>query len=284
MTKASSRRSSATVSPAGSDAAEDGHYDDTSKAALGEGKQADDAPSTALSNGTTSTTTATSVKAPDTSAGESQVAGSDSTSSAKTAKSSGAAAASSATATYGTRSTRTRTGTSRPNYAEDSALDAEFELAPPVKEKTSRKAAHVAEPPSSSASDNGKSTANSPQRGVELDQNNAAQNAAKDAIPGTSSFSSASAAPASKKRKANTQNNTTATQNGSGQPAANNRKSGTGFQIAAGFRETNMLTFDNSRSFLKGGKLIADDGTVLALNGTCFITFKNAEKSILTIV
>jgi hypothetical protein len=282
MTKASSRRSSATATPADSNVGEEGKLDDSAKVAPVEGKQGDSPPSTTLSNGTGSTSTTAAAKLSDTGTGEVQTTGSEpmtasnSNSSIRTAKISGPAATTSGTATYGTRSTRTRTGTSRPNYAEDSALDAEFEIVPHAKEKIGRKGAHTAEPPSSNASDTGKSVANSPQvAGTESEQNSAGQNASKDGIPGTSTFSSTATATApalSRKRKANNPNNTTAQQNGSTLLTNGKNKNGTVFHIAAGFRETNMLTFDNSGSFLKAGKLIADDGTVLSINGTTIAT------------
>jgi hypothetical protein len=282
MTKASSRRSSATATPAGSSVGEEGKLDDIAKVASFESKEEDNNPTTTLSNGTGSTSTAASAKLPGTGTGDSQILGSElmtasnSNSSIRTAKISGGAATTAGIPIYGTRSTRTRTGTSRPNYAEDSALDAEFEIASSTKEKTGRKGAHIVEPPSSSASDTGKSAANSPRAaGTELEQNGAAQNAGKDGIPGTSTFSTmaTTTAPAqSRKRKANNQNNANAQQNVSTPLTNGKSKTGMAFHIAAGFRETNMLTFDNSGSFLKGGKLIADDGTVLSINGTIIET------------
>lgn len=274
MTKASSRRSSATASEPSLD--EDENHDESSRALTVPANQTNNIRITILPDWEPPTTTATSAKLQETGVGESQPAGSEpmtasnSNSSILSTKASGGAGTSNGGATYGTRSTRTRTGTSRPNYAEDSALDAEFEIAPNAKEKTGRKVALPGEVPSSSASENGKPTGNGSKVPIaETDQNGAAQNGVKDAIPGTSSFSSTSAAnapPPSKKRKANNQNNAAVLQNGTSQPTHGNRK--TVFQIAAGFRETNMLTFDNSGGILKGGTLIADDGTVLALNGT----------------
>ena len=38
-------------------------------------------------------------------------------------------------------------------------------------------------------------------------------------------------------------------------------------QALSGPRETNMLTFEKSKAILKNGKLVADDGTVVAVNG-----------------
>ena len=38
--------------------------------------------------------------------------------------------------------------------------------------------------------------------------------------------------------------------------------------VAVGFRETNMMSFENSRGYLKHGNLEADDGTLLGIDGT----------------
>jgi hypothetical protein len=37
----------------------------------------------------------------------------------------------------------------------------------------------------------------------------------------------------------------------------------------SGYSETNMLTFENCKGRPKDGKMIADDGTVLEVNGEC---------------
>lgn len=98
---------------------------------------------------------------------------------------------------------------------------------------------------------------------------------AKDGIPGTSSFSlnaEAIASPVpttSKKRKAPgggvaataaSQASGPSTSHGGSRRAAANIS-------AARHRETNMLTFENCRGYLKDGKLKADDGTLLGING-----------------
>lgn len=51
------------------------------------------------------------------------------------------------------------------------------------------------------------------------------------------------------------------------------RKTSMAAQVVAEFRESNMLSFDDCGGRLKGKKLIADDGTVLEVNGKlCAIT------------
>ena len=95
----------------------------------------------------------------------------------------------------------------------------------------------------------------------------------KDYIPGMSTFSvnadtSAVSHPPSKKRKApgGVPNATTAS-TAQTHPTTT-RKTSAAIPAADGSRETNMLSFDSSQGFLKNGKLRADDGTLLGLNGT----------------
>jgi len=177
-------------------------------------------------------------------------------------------------APYGTRS-RNRTGNPRPNYAEDKELDAEFELSP-AKEPPVQKGGGLVD--SSSASDVAQQSSGARKGAVVEPEAGPEQ---KDLIPGTSTFpasvAASSSAQVSKKRKA------------TGQPAApppppppnpaNNilaaqlvdrRATGTA-QVVPGFRETNMLAFDVCGGRLKNKKLVADDGTMLEVNGR-FIT------------
>jgi len=186
-------------------------------------------------------------------------------------------------APYGTRS-RNRTGNSRPNYAEDKEMDADFEIAPSGKE-TGRKAIKAADAAAAAAAaqsnalEPGKSVPSTKKSNTIDNEQVTMQNHHKDPIPGTSTFSanpttpSATAQP-SKKRKANGQPTTTASQP-QAQPAATSnpsiqavtRRASMAAQVAAGFRESNMLTFDNCGARLKDKKLVADDGTILQVNG-----------------
>lgn len=168
---------------------------------------------------------------------------------------------------YGTRS-RNRTGASRPNYAEDKELDAEFEI-PATKENSSRKG----RPIDTSASDTARST--NPNRKAPVpgdDQITNAPNHQKDPIPGTSTFSAnptVTTAPAtnSKKRKAAAHQMQQASSPSTFPVQTVTRRASMVAQVASGFRETNMLTFENCAGRLKGKKLIADDGTILEVNG-----------------
>jgi hypothetical protein len=42
-------------------------------------------------------------------------------------------------------------------------------------------------------------------------------------------------------------------------------------QVVAGFRDSNMLSFENCAGRLSGQRLVADDGTVLEVNGLLFL-------------
>lgn len=175
-------------------------------------------------------------------------------------------------AIYGTRS-RNRGGNARPNYAEDRELDVDLEMIPFTKTTGRKSTSKAVDSGVSHTSEPGKSTAAPKKATSDPEQVGMIQSQYKEPIPGTSTFSlntSAPAAPttaqASKKRKANghaaaqaaSQHHVT------GQPV--NRRTSAA-QVVVGFRESNMLTFDNCGARLKDKKLVADDGTVLQVNG-----------------
>ena len=174
---------------------------------------------------------------------------------------------------YGTRS-RNRAGTNRINYAEDREMDNEYEW-------SSTKKAQIASttPSSAQASENDKTSTSARRRSLQgaapstsTRSNGVIAGANKDHIPGTSSFSvnsdtNGASHPLSKKRKA------PGTHAASSQPSPPNSAS-TSTRLAhhapplsGTNRETNMLTFETSQGFLKHGKLVADDGTRLGING-----------------
>jgi hypothetical protein len=173
---------------------------------------------------------------------------------------------------YGTRS-RNRTGTSRPNYAEDKELDAEFELASSSKDTSGRKAGRAID----NVTDAGRPTSNVRKNPVsEIEHTLTIQSHYKEPIPGTSTFSANPAATGpplhSKKRKATSQ--PTMFQPQLQNPAQNlavpqavTRRASMAAQVVAGFRDSNMLSFENCAGHLSGKRLVADDGTVLEVNG-----------------
>lgn len=172
---------------------------------------------------------------------------------------------------YSTRS-RGRNGASRPNYAEDIEMD--FELtspAPPVVVKMGSTIAsakrHVASSLSSSpatTTETEKGPAASTRKGHATTNGVHTSPAAKDMIPGTSSFSANAAAngtvsAVSRKRK---QPHGGASVNGSA------KRLSTTAENQSNFRLSNMMTFESSGArLMKNGKLKADDGTTLEVNG-----------------
>jgi hypothetical protein len=176
---------------------------------------------------------------------------------------------------YGTRS-RNRGGASRPNYAEDREME-EFVEQPPVKEEDSRKVARQSDVRSLNGVDLA-GTANVIRRsaGTQSEYNSNGQLIAKDHIPGTSTFSAnptaAIATLSSKKRKAAGQSTptistSTATTGTIADSQPTTRRTSIAAQIGISSRESNMLTFESCAGALKDGKLVADDGTILGVNG-----------------
>lgn len=187
-------------------------------------------------------------------------------------------AATGAATTYGTRS-RNRGGASRPNYAEDRELEAEFDLQSNAKDDESKKTAR----PSDTRSSIGVETAvqgNTTRRGpgAQSDYDSNGISTAKDHIPGTSTFSAnpaaSTASQQSKKRKAAGQSTPTTTNTST--PVIGplpgslhtTRRASLAVQAGTAYRESNMLSFENCAGHLSDGKLVADDGTILSVNGT----------------
>jgi hypothetical protein len=175
---------------------------------------------------------------------------------------------------YGTRS-RNRTGTARPNYAEDKELDAEFEIASSSKDTSARKAARLID--NINVTDSGR-PANSTRKipASETEHTLTIQSHYKEPIPGTSTFSANPAATGpshhSKKRKAISQNATVQTQiqipaQNLATPQAVTRRASMAAQVVAGSRDSNMLSFEACGGRLSGKRLVADDGTILEVNG-----------------
>lgn len=179
---------------------------------------------------------------------------------------------------YGTRS-RNRTGNPRPNYAEDRESEMEYEW-------SSTKRPHAGSGPSmpniAQLGDSDKpTTANTRRSSTTAPIAPPATNKAvlpavqKDHLPGMSSFSvnpepnTAPPAP-SRKRKAPgngpTTSHTASAVTQTPAPGIPRRTAGVPNPKAS--RETNLMTFENCQGYLKNGKLKADDGTVLSVNGT----------------
>ena len=171
---------------------------------------------------------------------------------------------------YGTRS-RNRTGSTRPNYAEDKEVDMDFEWSSNKKTNT---------PITNSAqqvdSDNNKSSGPGTRRStgnaglITSKTGGAGSTAPKESIPGMSTFSvnsdSNATVPQGKKRKAPGGNMSALGVSGHSSSHGPGRKSHASTSTSNA-RESNMYSFDRSQGYLKHGKLKADDDTTFSING-----------------
>lgn len=180
-------------------------------------------------------------------------------------------------APYGTRSTRNRGGASRPNYAEDREIEMDFEYQNSAKDNDAKKKSQQAAantPFDQSLQNARKSVADAVFNGTNT--------LSKEHIPGTSTFSanpSPSDPPPSKKRKAaaapatSTQGTPVPISQGMSYGQATTRGAAhVAAQAGVVIRDSNMLSFDGSGARLKDGTLVADDGTVLKVNGMLLLT------------
>ncbi len=176
---------------------------------------------------------------------------------------------------YGTRS-RNRPGRSRPNYAEDTEMD--FEMAPAAMN------GNLSDPPSrnSLAPDSSHSSTVSGKKGSASAQANGpwgnSATLPKDSpanLPISNPSPSIAPPPSSNppqpttKRRKNAASNAT---NGNHTNAASAGQSGgkranQATAVANSARESNMMTFENTGAFLRAGRLEADDGRTVSVNG-----------------
>ncbi|KAL2863884.1 DNA-binding E3 ubiquitin-protein ligase SNT2 [Aspergillus lucknowensis] len=162
-------------------------------------------------------------------------------------------------APYGTRS-RGRNAP-RPNYAEDRDIDVDLELQQPYAKSSKRSGAII------SNSTNGSKTGEPNSRKSLTATSGYNSPAAKDGIPGTSSFlakpdeaNSSSSSSRKRKQPASSTTPTSANENTS-------KKLFTAAPGAAqGLGDSNMVTFHDRGAYLKNGKITADDGTTFAVN------------------
>jgi hypothetical protein len=190
-------------------------------------------------------------------------------------------------APYGTRS-RNRTGASRPNYADDKELDHLIEANGKITKSAPSKAAA---PPATVAAvdlepaDNERHSNHPARRGfAAVNANGSDLNGntpiARDPIPGTSTFAAnpsvngTGPASQSKKRKQPGGNATVAAPNVANSLVSRMPRSSAS---ARQHQETNMMTFEGCGARLTANKeLKADDGTVLAVNGTYLKPFSHS--------
>lgn len=215
---------------------------------------------------------------------------------------------------YGTRS-RNRTGAARPNYAEDKDLDMDIFDAYPhrkdgdpknLKASTKQQGASSTSAPSNPPQTTPRSGNSSlrkplPDTSKQINGTKDQPQGRKSSPGATATSSSASAANGTtttngaskgKKRKAA---DTASTASGSQTPSAANGTpsssalqkrlltsglgSGNATPSGAGYgAETNMLTFEKCKSRPKDGKMVADDGTVLEVNGKFVPCFRSLPQ------
>ena len=163
---------------------------------------------------------------------------------------------------YGTRS-RNRTGSSRPNYAEDRELEMDYEWGSSKRATSATSNGLQAMDADKASGLNVRRTVTSANIAV-VNKGAPGMTVSKD-LPGMSTFSvnTDAGAPQSKKRKVagGATNSHHVTQN-------SNRKQNHALSTSASnVRESNMFSFEISRGYLKNGKLEADDGTTFSING-----------------
>lgn len=190
---------------------------------------------------------------------------------------------------YGTRS-RNRTGSYRPNYAEDRELDVDCEWSSSKKShpaSTTANQPQAIETEKNSSTGTRRQTANSvASAAVKVGPTGAANS--KDFIPGMSTFSvhsesSTNAPPHSRKRKALGSNSHANNASGHVPTHGATRKASHAIPSVVGTRETNMFSFETSQGYLKHGKLKADDGTLFGVNGMLAVLLSMYMDDLLTV-
>ncbi|KAI8676924.1 hypothetical protein NCS56_00581400 [Fusarium sp. Ph1] len=176
---------------------------------------------------------------------------------------------------YGTRS-RNRTGTSRPNYAEDKDIDTDvYDYYHDKKDHDSKKSSRQA-----SAAANGdappRGGANSRKAGTDEAKAGQPANASKEQQPVASSNASTSThstgpSQPTRKRKAANQPAGSTSQGASANGSSKKATTASGPTTGISWPETNMLTFDDCKARPVNGRMVADDGTVLEANDHVYL-------------
>ena len=180
---------------------------------------------------------------------------------------------------YGTRS-RNRTGNPRPNYAEDREVDMEYEWTSGKKSQgnpgsTMLNNLQAGESDKASTGSTRRSSA-AASNGLMSSTKAALPNVQNSNLPGMSTFSAypdpnlVTTPPApTRKRKAPgigpVASHTTANLQQNSATGVSRRNAVP--PQSSKLRTTNLMTFDSCQGYLKNGKLKADDGTILAVNG-----------------
>ncbi|KAJ9142145.1 E3 ubiquitin-protein ligase SNT2 [Pleurostoma richardsiae] len=193
-------------------------------------------------------------------------------------------AAASTASPYGTRS-RNRTGTSRPNYAEDKDMDMDlFDSYPEKKEDDLKRSSRQAHPSSHASEDAPRQSNASSRKQPAADDakrsashNGTKEHHASSTAASTPTAQSVTSSHTTKKRKAASRASPVngQSQGGSATPSSSLqgalRRSGANSLGSGGYRETNLMTFENSGARTKNNKMFADDGTVLEVNDHVYL-------------
>ncbi|KAJ5788706.1 hypothetical protein N7457_003696 [Penicillium paradoxum] len=167
---------------------------------------------------------------------------------------------------YGTRS-RGRNAP-RPNYAEDRDLDADIDLSAPTSKSAKRQSGVALNNIVNGAHPDEKTSSAQPKKSQT--NGHGTNGSAKDAIPGTSSFSARpDDANGSNVRKRKQPASTPSSTPTSGSAAKKIFTSPPG--DSEGGYITNMVSFESSGPYLQDGQLIADDGTTFAVNDHVYL-------------
>lgn len=208
-----------------------------------------------------------------------------------------ATAATTGPSPYGTRS-RHKPDSSRPNYAEDVEMD--FEV--PIPHTTNNTHSNAATTNVASRKVSIASESKASHRAAENDNNASLRGGSRRSLGGRTdspSISISAKGPAtsttgslnavgtqsstnSKKRKAPSGGDKIGHNgHGNSQPAPSHATAAVTRRssaiISASRRETNMMTFEKSKAMLKNGKLEADNGLTLSINGMCMNAFSRNE-------
>lgn len=173
---------------------------------------------------------------------------------------------------YGTRS-RNRGSAARPNYAEDKETD-EFEAQISIKAEDGKRAGRKPDHQPVTSSHTGLHTSNN-RKALESAQSVAdmAKDSASDAMNSAADIPPTNQ-PSKKSARKGAQSSGTIQQprpsDSSNANAQNSRQGQISAPVPHGLRETAMLSFETCAARLKDGKLKADDGTILSVNGTLF--------------
>lgn len=177
-------------------------------------------------------------------------------------------------ATYGTRS-RNRPGRLRPNYAEDTEMDFEMTAAatngntsdPPSREPAAADSGPLSGVSGKKGSTPAQSNASWGNSGPNSKDNPANPNISGASLVAASTPPTAAQPTTTAKRRKNATTTNGTPQNAVAPSHAGPKRGNQTTPAANSSRETNMLTFEITGAILKNGRMEADDGQTVSING-----------------